>query len=119
MFGFLKRVRKAPVEYSTAKRLARDDDPGARRELARRASAQPEILYFLAEDPAPDVRRSVARNPATPRQADLLLARDADGDVRSDLAEKLARLMPDLAPDEHDKLYQVLVETLEPCHGRV
>ena len=113
MFGFLKQMRRAPVEYSKAKRLARDGDPGARRELARRAGAQPEILYFLAEDPAPEVRRAVARNPATPRQADLLLAGDAVGDVRSDLAEKLARLMPELTPDEHDKLYQVLVETLE------
>lgn len=113
----LLRNRQTPPDgtltYEQAKELARSDDPEVRRRLAARADIVPEILYYLAEDPAPEVRREIAANRATPAQANLVLATDADIAVRSSVAEKIARLVPDLDAEELDRLRRVTHEALQ------
>jgi hypothetical protein len=90
MAGLMGRLfgkgKPEPVSYEKARVLAVDDQPSVRRELARRTTTQPEVLYFLANDEAIAVRREIAGNEATPRQADLVLARDVDEGVRTGLA---------------------------------
>ena len=117
MSGLLQRIRSVAgldgIGYEESKAVARSADAKARRKLAARADVRPEILYFLAEDAAPEVRRQVAANQATPVQADVILARDSDGDVRRRLAEKIAKLTPDLVPDERDRIWTHTVEALE------
>lgn len=102
------------LSYEKAKKLARDKDDRVRAKLAQREDLPPEILYFLAEDTSPKVRRAIAKNTAAPHQADLLLVTDDDDDVRYSLAEKLARLLPGLSPEEldqvHDLTHDVLVQ---------
>jgi uncharacterized protein (DUF2336 family) len=104
---------RAAEAYEEAKRLLRDPNPRVRERLARRPDLQPELLYFLAEDADSEVRRQVAANPATPPHAHPLLARDQAVEVRSTLADKIARLVPDLDPDVRGKVYQFTLETLE------
>lgn len=117
MSGLLQRIRSVAgldgIGYEESKAVARGDDAKARRKLAERGDVPPEILYFLAEDTAPEVRRQVAANQATPVQADVVLARDNDDDVRCRLAEKIAKLTPDLVPDERDRVWTHTIEVLE------
>jgi len=101
------------VGYDDAKRLARSDSEADRRRLAESRSVRPEILFYLAGDAVADVRRAIAANPDTPRQADLVLARDDDQAVRECLAAKIARVLPDLTPSEHDSIYRMTVQVLE------
>ena len=103
---------KAPLSYDEARDMAHDSDPEVRRKLAAREDVKAEILYFLAEDAAPEVRRTVAANANAPRQTHTLLAKDEDEEVRFGLAEKLARIAPDLSDDERDKLRQSTHESL-------
>ncbi|MSO76143.1 MAG: DUF2336 domain-containing protein [Alphaproteobacteria bacterium] len=111
---FVKRLFNGrPPDYETAKDLARTEDVGARRRLAKRTDTRPELLYYLAADPSVDVRREIAGNRATPRQADLLLARDADTGVRVDLAEKIGRLAPELSGDERDAICRLTWQVLD------
>jgi len=105
-------IAEAPLSYDEARTLANDVDPEVRRKLASREDLKPELLYFLAEDKAPEVRRSVAANASAPRQTHILLAKDDDQEVRVGLAEKLARIAPDLSGDELDKLRQSTHESL-------
>ncbi|MCK6449930.1 MAG: DUF2336 domain-containing protein [Alphaproteobacteria bacterium] len=100
-------------DYDEAKRLARSDNEAERRRLAETRSMPPEILFYLAGDAAAEVRRAIAANPGTPRQADLLLATDHDQQVRECLAAKIARVLPDLSPREHDSIYRMTVQVLE------
>ncbi|MBL6931867.1 MAG: DUF2336 domain-containing protein, partial [Rhodospirillales bacterium] len=102
----------APLSYNEARNLANDNDTAVRCKLAAREDLTPEILYFLAEDKAPEVRRTVAANASAPRQTHTLLAQDKDAEVRFGLAEKLARIAPDLSDDERDKLRQSTHESL-------
>ncbi len=102
-----------PVDYEEAKEQARDETVESRRALARRDDVQPEILYYLAEDESPEVRREIAANKVTPRQADVLLAGDTDDQVRCDLALKIARLLPDLKPDEQTRVRELTLQALE------
>ena len=102
-----------PIPYEKARDLAANDKPSVRRELARRSTTQPEVLYFLASDETVAVRREIAGNNATPRQADLMLAREVDESVRTGLAAKIARLAPTLASAEQDNLRRVTEEVLE------
>ena len=102
-----------PVEYEEAKRRASQETVEERRELARRGDVQPEILYYLAEDESPEVRREIAANKATPRHADVMLAGDTDDQVRCDLALKIARLLPDLKPDEQTRVRELTLQALE------
>ncbi|MBM3524991.1 MAG: DUF2336 domain-containing protein, partial [Alphaproteobacteria bacterium] len=83
--------------YRRDKRLVASARPDDRREVAGRAGARAELLYFLATDQASDVRRAVAANDGTPWQADQLLLADNEADVRADLGGKLARLLPGMS----------------------
>jgi len=85
----------------------------AQLDLAGRADAGSEVLYYLAAEGAPAIRRVVAGNAATPAHANRLLADDADEEVRAELARKIGRLMPDLAREDGEKLRALTIETLE------
>ncbi|WP_374653798.1 DUF2336 domain-containing protein [Dongia sp.] len=101
------------MEYEEAKRLAAAGSESQRQALAARKDVRPEILYFLAEDKSADVRRAIARNVATPRQADLLLATDSDDNVRELLAEKIARLAPQLSQEARTQIRDLTIQVLE------
>ncbi len=101
------------MDYEEAKALAADNDRSVRRQLARRADAQPEILYYLSQDGDEEVRCETAANEATPVQADLLLSRDADENVRCRLANKVAALAPTLSADEQERVGEIVGETLK------
>lgn len=84
-----------------------------RRALAGREDTRPEILFYLADDEDVDVRRAVAANRSTPHQADFRLTRDPDEEVRCELARKVARLLPDLPPQEQGRLRDRVIELIE------
>jgi uncharacterized protein (DUF2336 family) len=113
--GTLQRLtdRGQPLDAGEAKALARHVDPQIRRALAGREDVKPELLYFLAADHAPEVRREIAGNQGSPRQADLVLARDIDPEVRCELARKIARLVPELPPEAHERVGEQTLEILE------
>lgn len=102
-----------PVDYEVAKARAADTNPSIRLSLAERTDMRPEILYYLAEDKDPAVRRAIAANSATPVQADVLLSRDEDEQVRCVLAEKIARLTPELSDAERERIGDLVVDILE------
>jgi uncharacterized protein (DUF2336 family) len=102
-----------PIPYDKARAIAHGGDTAARRDLARRADTQAEILYYLADDSSADVRREIARNAATPGQANLRLAEDDDGEVRCELARKVARLLPELSAAEATRLRDLALAALE------
>jgi uncharacterized protein (DUF2336 family) len=106
-------ARDERMSYEESKRLARDQDPSVRADLAVREDLRPEILYYLAEDASPEVRCRIAANRQTPRQADLVLARDGYEPVRHKLAHKIKILMPDLAPDAQEQVQRYLIEVIE------
>lgn len=99
-------VPAGDISYDEAKRLASDADPAVRKALAERTDLSPEILYYLAEDDSPEVRQSVASNQEAPRQTFALLVEDESEEVRGDLAQKIAKLAPDLDADDQDKLWK-------------
>jgi len=101
------------MDYDSAKQLAASPDPAVRLELAQREDVRPEILYFLAVDEAAAVRRAIAANAATPNQAHLLLANDSDEEVRAHLADKVARLLPNLPDDEAGAAREYAIQTVE------
>ena len=106
-------MNRTAFEYEDSKVLARHHDVAVRIELAGRADAPSEILYFLAEDSSPKVRGAVAANPATPIKADTLLSRDSDIGVRCQLARKVVGA--GLSGDERSRLWRVgftILETL-------
>ncbi len=104
---------KSAPSYEESKRLAADDDPAARADLASCSDLRPEILYYLSEDPSPEVRRHAALNDRTPALANLILARDSDEDVRCSIAGKVARLLPHLGGRVQAQAERHVVETLE------
>jgi uncharacterized protein (DUF2336 family) len=85
----------------------------AQHELARAEDAGADVLDYLATNGAVATRRAVAASPAAPPAANRRLADDADEEVRAQLARKIARLMPDLPPDEQDHLRRLTLETLD------
>lgn len=109
----LERDDDVTVDYDEQKRRARDADPKVRAALAGDPKTRPEVLYFLADDDDPEVRRIVARNDRTPRHADLLMTKDSDAGIRGDLADKIARLTPDLPDDRRSTLYDLTVQALD------
>ena len=103
----------SPIDYETAKTMARSRDQAVRQRLAARNDIRPELLYYLANDQAVEVRREIAANARTPRQADLLLASDKDSHVRTGLARKIARLAPNLPPERLDQIERMTLDILE------
>src|SRR5690606_31417299 len=99
--------------YEQQRRLIQHADPRVREDLASKPGTRPEVLYYLAGDKAAQVRRAIAGNPKTPAQADRLLATDTDDEVRCALARKIARLVPNLPPDEQVRYRELTIETLE------
>ncbi len=102
-----------PIDYETAKTMARSNDHVVRQRLAARGDIRPELLYYLANDQAVEVRREIANNSRTPRKADLLLATDKDTHVRTGLARKIARLAPNLPPERLDQIERTTLDILE------
>ncbi len=102
-----------PIAYETARDLAQSPEVWARTELATRNDTQPEVLYFLAGDQSSSVRQAIAANPSTPGKANVLLATDASDEVRAELARKIGRLLPNLAPGQSDKIGELTLQTLE------
>ncbi|WP_246148520.1 DUF2336 domain-containing protein [Skermanella pratensis] len=102
-----------PLDYETSKLMAQSEDTAVRARVAGREDVRPELLYYLAIDPAVEVRREVAANRSAPAQASAVLARDSDESVRRLLADKLARLLPDLSREAQGQLFQLTVRTLE------
>lgn len=84
-------------------------DPGY---LATRTDIEPQLLAYLAEHGGPATRRAVAANRATSVHTDRFLADDEDDDVRVELARKIARLLPDIPPEELAQLGLQMEETL-------
>lgn len=102
-----------PADYESAKRMVQSADPAVRRKVAEHPKTRPELLYFLAADAAAEVRRAIATNAGTPRQADLMLAKDREVMVRSAVAQKIARLLPELTANQAAQIEKLTVECLE------
>lgn len=94
-------------------RILEERNNSAREELAGRADAAPEVLFFLASEGSLKARRAVANNPSAPAHANRILADDSDDDVRAELARKVGRLLPDLPADTTEKMRTLVCETLE------
>ncbi len=105
--------KKISLSYTESRAIAYTGDDNARARIAERSDIKPEILYYLVDDESHQVRLNLAANQATPRLADVKLARDTEEEIKLELAVKIARLVPDLEPDEQDRVYQATVETLE------
>lgn len=101
------------LSYEESKAQIQSGDSQARAEIARHPDSKPEILYYLAEDESAEVRAEVAANRATPYQADVLLSQDRDEDVRAGLAQKVARVLPDLGPKDRKRAEAYVAEVLE------
>jgi len=117
MIGFFKRLRRArelpdKLSYEEARAVLESQEAKLQHELAARADAEPEMLYYLAENGNAETRRAVAANPATPAAADAVLAEDGDPEVRAELARKIGRLLPDLLDSELDHVCKLTIETL-------
>ncbi|HSM96497.1 MAG TPA: DUF2336 domain-containing protein [Rhizomicrobium sp.] len=110
-----RKSGKMPAVLSQADtlRILEARNTEARDELAARADAAPEVLFFLASEGSIKARRAIARNAATPPHANRLLADDADEEVRAELARKIGRLLPNLPQDASEKMRDLTVETLE------
>jgi len=118
LLGFLKRLLKTKelpekLSYEEARSVLETRKKQLEEELADRADAEPEMLYYLAERGAPKVRRKVAANPVAPAAANRFLADDTDADVRAELAQKIGRLLPDLLASENERICELTLETLQ------
>jgi uncharacterized protein (DUF2336 family) len=118
MMGFLKRLvgaRALPktLSYEDARAVLESHERSSQQELAGRADAEPEMLYYLAANGDEATRRAVASNPATPAKADRILADDVDPVVRAELARKVGRLLPDLLASERERVCELTLETLQ------
>ena len=117
MKGLIKRMfgdgSRGEISYDEAKELAGHKDETVRIELAERPDVRPEILYFLSEDKSPNVRRAIAKNKKAPHHADLILSKDSSQAVRETLADKIARVAPNLNADDKDKVKRMAYSALE------
>ncbi len=91
---FTWRHLPSDLSYEDARSVLQKHNRAARRELAARADAPREVLYYLSEDEMLDVRVAVAANPSTPIQASEILADDSEELVRVELARRISRLVP-------------------------
>lgn len=108
-----KSPDERPMTYEEARASLESHAHNARMFLAGRPDVEPEILYYLSTDNAVEVRRLVAANPATPQQANKILTDDGDDDVRCELARKIGRLVPGLAPNEASRIRELAIEVME------
>ena len=118
MKAFLKRLVRAralpnELSYEDARAVLESREQAAQRELAGRADAEPEMLYYLAANGDQATRSAVAANAATPAKADRILADDVDPSVRQELARKIGRLLPDLLVSEREHVCELTLETLQ------
>jgi uncharacterized protein (DUF2336 family) len=107
-----KAAHQAPP-YEVARDEAANGSIDERTRLARCEDLPPEFLYYFATDKDPGVRAAVAHNIGTPLQADILLAKDREASVRSALAKKIAKILPNIRPDQSEKLAELAFEVLE------
>ncbi|MGD1933009.1 MAG: DUF2336 domain-containing protein [Candidatus Phaeomarinobacter sp.] len=107
-----KAMREA-LAYEEARSLLETQDARTRRTLAARIDLEPEMLYYLAGDTETPTRALVAANPTTPHQANMLLADDEDLQVRAELTSKIARLLPDLSPQQAESLREQTIDLIE------
>lgn len=108
-----KGGEKTAPPYEEAREIAASGSNNKRATLAKCEDLPPEFLYYFASDEDAGVRTAVAANPGTPLQADVILAKDRDITVRSVLATKIAKMLPDINPDESEKLAELAFEVLE------
>jgi len=108
-----RAATRETLAYEEARNLLEIEKPSTRRDLAQRTDLKPEMLYYLAGDTDERTRANVAANPSTPHQANALLADDEVASVREELAAKIGRLLPDLAPDATAKLRDQTLELIE------
>lgn len=110
-----RKTDNMPAALSQADmlRILEERNTEARDELATRADAAPEVLFFLASEGSIKARRAIARNAATPAHANRLLAEDSDEEVRAELARKIGRLLPNLPEEVSAKMRDLTIETLE------
>ncbi|WP_343560792.1 DUF2336 domain-containing protein [Kiloniella sp. b19] len=102
------------ARYKSSKDVILKGSEKDRIALARNSDIEAEVLFFLAaEDDSAAVREAVASNVNTPAQAGLLLASDKDESVRQALAEKVAKLAPELDHTSQKKAQNYLTKTLE------
>lgn len=111
-----KRKKKPGIgkkpPYEKARDIAGSGSVDDRRNLAAHEDMEPEILYYLASDKESEVRREVAENAGTPLQADAILAKDPNDEVRCELARKISRLIPELKPEQNEKLANMAMDVL-------
>jgi uncharacterized protein (DUF2336 family) len=117
MVSLLKRLfqrKELPrrLSYEEARAVLESHKDTLEQELASRADAEPEMLYYLAERGGDQARIAVAANPATPAIADRFLADDVNPEVRAELARKIGRLLPDLLESEREHVCELTLETL-------
>ena len=104
---------KSAPPYEEAREIAASGSNDKRADIASCEDLPPEFLYYFASDNDAGVRKAVAGNPGTPLQADVILAKDRDVAVRSVLASKITKMLPDINPDESEKLAELAFEVLE------
>ncbi len=108
-----KGGEKTAPPYEEAREIAGSGSNAKRAALATCEDLPPEFLYYFASDKDAGVRAAVAGNPGTPLHADVILAKDRDVAVRSVLATKITKMLPDINPDESEKLAELAFEVLE------
>ncbi len=99
--------------YQECKEILLKGTDAQKVELARSKGVQPEILYFLSSDKSWRVRCAVAQNPDTPIQADVILSEDKEVRVRLALSEKVAQLLPELRPEQNEKVTEMAFEIMK------
>ncbi len=105
--------RPEAPDYAECKRILLEEGSKKKIDLANSQGVRPEILYFLSSDQDYKVRCAVARNPDTPIQADVVLSKDKEVQVRLALSEKLSQLLPDLRPEQNEKVTEMAYEILQ------
>ncbi|OIN87257.1 MAG: hypothetical protein AUJ12_02520 [Alphaproteobacteria bacterium CG1_02_46_17] len=85
--SFFGSKQKKPSSIETERKIALTGSDQQRRDLAQSPSTNREILCYMA-------------------------AKDENADIRLILAERLAKLLPDLSSDKHSSLYKYTVEVL-------
>ncbi|MCK5040750.1 MAG: DUF2336 domain-containing protein [Sphingomonadales bacterium] len=99
-------------KYEQAKSALAVGDAEQAHALASNKETPPEVLYYLAENGDDEARVGVAKNTATPMQADEILVDDEHAEVRMELARKIARIIPNLNPDDADELQKHSINIL-------